>query len=182
MRRAAARPAAGSGSGRAVVKVLVAGMGNVLLGDDGFGVEVARRLTRGRLPAGVRVADYGVHGMRLGRELLHGYDLLILVDTLQRGGDPGTIYVIDAGGADGPRNGDTGGPAAIGEGDDGVSLDTVLSVLKALGGELARMIVVACEPANAEAGEGLTDPVARAVDRAVVVVRDLLAATPEPAE
>ena len=74
-------------------KMLVAGVGNIFLGDDGFGVEVARRLAEADLPSWVQVADYGISGMHLAYDLADGYDSAILVDTAQRGGEPGTLTV-----------------------------------------------------------------------------------------
>ena len=76
-------------------RTLVACLGNIFLSDDGFGVEVARRLARQDLPAGVRVTDYGIRGMHLAYDLAEGFDNTILVDTTQRGGEPGTMYVIE---------------------------------------------------------------------------------------
>jgi hydrogenase maturation protease len=72
-------------------RTLVAGIGNIFLSDDGFGVEVARRLATARLPAGVTVADYGIRGMHLAYDLASGFDAAILVDATSRGGAPGTI-------------------------------------------------------------------------------------------
>jgi hydrogenase maturation protease len=82
-------------------KILVAGIGNIFLGDDGFGVEVAARLAGGDLPDGVKVVDYGIRGMHLAYDLANGYDLAILIDATARGEAPGTLYVIepDASGA-----------------------------------------------------------------------------------
>src|SRR5215472_11455416 len=76
-------------------RVLVAGVGNVFLGDDGFGVEVARRLARMDLPAGVAVGDYGISGMHLAYDLADGVETAILVDAMPRGGEPGTVYVVE---------------------------------------------------------------------------------------
>jgi hydrogenase maturation protease len=76
-------------------KILVAGIGNIFLGDDGFGVEVAGRLADADLPDGVKVVDYGIRGMHLAYDLANGYDTAILVDATPRGGAPGTIYVIE---------------------------------------------------------------------------------------
>ncbi|GAA2459939.1 hypothetical protein GCM10010191_95410 [Actinomadura vinacea] len=77
------------------MKVLVAGVGNVLLGDDGFGVEVAGRLGAAPLPDGVRVADFGVRGVQLAHELLDGYDGLVLIDAVRLGDPPGTLSIIE---------------------------------------------------------------------------------------
>ena len=75
--------------------ILVAGIGNVFLADDGFGVEVARRLAERELPAGVKVADFGIRGMDLAYELQEDYDAAILVDAVPRGQPPGTLFVIE---------------------------------------------------------------------------------------
>ena len=76
-------------------RLLMAGVGNIFLGDDGFGVEVASRLAGAELPDWVRVADYGIRGMHLAYDLASGYDSAILIDATPRGGEPGTIYVIE---------------------------------------------------------------------------------------
>ena len=76
-------------------RMLVAGVGNIFLGDDGFGVEVARRLATEDLPEWVRVADYGISGMHLAYDLANGYETTILIDATARGDDPGTVYVIE---------------------------------------------------------------------------------------
>ncbi len=78
-----------------MTRTLVAGIGNIFLSDDGFGVEVARRLATAPLPAGVTVTDYGIRGMHLAYDLASGFDAAILVDATSRGGAPGTIYVIE---------------------------------------------------------------------------------------
>jgi hydrogenase maturation protease len=78
-------------------KVLVVGVGNVLQGDDGFGVRVAERLAgRTDLPPGVKVMEVGIGGMTLVQELFDGYDTLIVVDAVDRGGEPGTTYLLEA--------------------------------------------------------------------------------------
>ena len=76
-------------------RVLVAGVGNIFLGDDGFGVEVARRLSRVETPPDVRIADFGIRGVHLAYELLDGYDTLVLVDAMSRGEPPGTVSVVE---------------------------------------------------------------------------------------
>jgi len=75
--------------------LLIAGVGNIFLGDDGFGVEVASRLASAQLPDWARVADYGIRGMHLAHDLAGGYDSAILIDATPRGGAPGTLYVIE---------------------------------------------------------------------------------------
>lgn len=96
-------------------RVLVAGIGNVFLGDDGFGVETVRALSAHHLPDDVEVVDFGVRGVHLAYQLLDGYDTLLLVDATARGGPPGTLYLIEAD-AD---TGADGAGAGAGEGDAG---------------------------------------------------------------
>ncbi|MGH3344279.1 MAG: hydrogenase maturation protease [Carbonactinosporaceae bacterium] len=153
------------------MRVLVAGVGNVFLGDDGFGVEVAQRLAAEPLPEGVEVADFGIRGVHLAYQLLDGYDLLILVDAVTRGEEPGTVYVIEPDlGAVEPAGRDAPPVDA-----HGMAPDAVLALLKTFGGSVRRALVVACEPADVEERMGLSPPVAGAVDRAVGAVRELLA-------
>lgn len=146
-------------------RVLVAGIGNIFLGDDGFGVEVAARLSARPVPDGVRVADFGIRGVHLAYELLDGYDLVILVDTVNTGEPPGTITVLE------PDADSDGGVLP-----DAHDLDpvAVMGLLTDLGGSLGRMLVVGCQPADLSETMGLSDPVARAVDEAVEVVDDLV--------
>src|SRR5947207_12410878 len=77
-------------------RILVAAIGNIFLGDDAFGVEVAQRLLRRELPEGVRVVDFGIRGLDLTYALLEGYEAVVLVDAAPRGGRPGTLYALDA--------------------------------------------------------------------------------------
>ena len=162
-------------------RMLVAGVGNIFLGDDGFGAEVARRLAGAGLPGWVQVADYGISGMHLAYDLADGYDTAILIDAAQRGGEPGTLTVIEAapgGGAapEGPPD-PAGGSLAQTRLFDahGMQPDVVLSVLDMLGAGSARILVVGCEPASLDYGMELSEPVAKAVDAAVGVVMDLIA-------
>lgn len=160
---------------QAARRTLVAGVGNIFLGDDGFGVEVVHRLLAGPLPAGVKVVDYGIRGLHLAYELLDGYDELVLVDALPRGGDPGTVYVFEPATGDpgGGPDDDPGGAAPPMDGHD-MNPQAVLALVRALGGRLGRVVVIGCEPADASDRMGLTAPVAAAVDRAVHTVRDLI--------
>jgi hydrogenase maturation protease len=150
--------------------VLVAGVGNVFLGDDGFGVAVAERLAAERLPEGVRVEDYGIRGVHLAYELLNGYDRAILVDAVARGGEPGTIYLIEPEpGGDRPIA--HGAPALDGH---GMQPDAVLRLLSTLGGDPSSVLVVGCEPADISERMGLSDRVAAAVEPAAGMVRELI--------
>jgi hydrogenase maturation protease len=146
-------------------RVLVAGAGNIFLGDDGFGVEVAARLAREPLPDGVEVEDFGIRGVHLAYTLLDGYDVLILVDAVPRGDEPGTVYVIRA-------DLDAPAPPEVMDAHD-LAPETVLALLTRLGGRLDACYVVGCEPAGTE-GIGLSEPVAAAVDTAVARVRALV--------
>lgn len=152
-------------------KVLVAGIGNIFLGDDGFGPEVARRMLTGDtddvgLPEGVRVVDYGIRGMHLAYDLLDGVGTLLIVDSVPGDGVPGSISMLEV------------GPDDLGDGDfDAHGMDpvAVLGSLTSLGGALPPTYVVGCCPADVGEGIGLSPPVAAAVDAAVAVVRTLVA-------
>ena len=151
--------------------MLVAGVGNIFLGDDGFGVEVARRLTTMDLPSWVQVTDYGISGMHLAYDLADRYETAILIDTARRGERPGTLTVIEAG-----RPEETGAVAESRLFDaHGMQPDVVLGVLDMLGASSARVLVVGCEPASLDYGMELSEPVAKAVDAAVQIVMDLIA-------
>jgi hydrogenase maturation protease len=160
-------------------RLLVAGVGNIFLGDDGFGVEVAHRLAAAGLPGWVRVADYGIRGMHLAYDLAEGYDAAILIDAVARGGEPGATYVIEP---EIPSH-DAGRPPL---GDSmlfnahGMQPDVVLEMLGRLGGRPARVLVVGCEPASVAEGMGLSEPVAAAVPKAVDIVRGLVATMQPP--
>jgi hydrogenase maturation protease len=152
-------------------RVLVAGVGNIFLGDDGFGVEVAKRLAIRRMPEGVRVADFGIRGVHLAYELLDGYDALVLVDALPMGEAPGTLAVIEPDPRALTPPGDEVTPAI-----DAHSMNpgAVLGMLAGLGGTVALIRVVGCEPASLEEGIGLSPAVAAAVDEAVTLVEELV--------
>lgn len=146
--------------------VLAAGVGNVFLGDDAFGVEVARQLATEPLPEGAHVADFGIRGVHLAYELLEGYDAVVLIDAVPRGDEPGTLFVIEPD-IDGLAPAVPGAPVM-----DAHSLtpDAVFALLKTLGGRLDRALVVGCEPADTDERMGLSEPVAAAVR----MVRELL--------
>jgi hydrogenase maturation protease len=162
-------------SGVELRKILVAGIGNVFLGDDGFGVEVASRLSDSEFPEGVKVRDFGIRGYDLAYALLEGYGLTILVDAAPRGSPPGTLYVIE------PEMGQNASQP------QGVALDAhamnpvaVLRLAQSMGPVSGRILLVGCEPATlgGEEGQmGLSETVAAAVDEAVVLVKKLVAET-----
>jgi hydrogenase maturation protease len=144
-------------------RVLIAGVGNVFFGDDGFGPEVAQRLVADP-PAGTKVEDFGIRGLHLAYELLNGYERAILIDAVPRGERPGTLYVIE------PRG---QAPASTPDAHS-MDLGNVFGYLCVLGGEPPPLTIVGCEPETAEPGMGLSPPVAQSVDTAVAMVRRLV--------
>lgn len=147
-------------------RVLLAGIGNIFLGDDAFGVEVARRLQSERLPDGVVAADFGIRGVHLAYELAEGlYDALIIVDATPRGGEPGTLYVIEADGAADPQIADSDA--------HGLTPEMVLAWLARMGATPPRVFVVGCEPAFLGEAMELSEAVSAAVEPAVRLVREL---------
>lgn len=154
-------------------RILVAGVGNIFLGDDAFGVEVVRRLAERTLPEGVRVIDFGIRGFDLTYALLDGYESAILVDATQRGGPPGTLYVIE------PEP-DEPGVTDVGDlmiESHGMNPAKVLRLVAALGGQVKRILLVGCEPeslgSEEEMAMGLSPPVQAALDEAVRLVESL---------
>lgn len=152
-------------------RILVAGIGNIFLGDDAFGVEVIRRLLERPQPDDVHVVDFGVRGRDLAYALLDGYAGAILVDATCRGQPPGTLFVLE--------------PEPDGRPDESSMLGahatdpaTVLHLARSLGGRLPCLRLVGCEPASvtpAESGEiGLSEPVCAAVDEAVRLIETLV--------
>lgn len=151
-------------------QVLIAGIGNIFLGDDAFGVEVARRLAQRPQPEGVRVVDFGIRGLDLAYALMDGPDLAILVDALPRGGTPGTVYLLD------PDLDDPGNPALLDP--HGMSPLNVLRMVQSFGGKCPPLRVVGCEPATFGSEEdpimGLSERVADAVDQAMRLIEELV--------
>jgi hydrogenase maturation protease len=153
--------------------LLIVGIGNVFLGDDGFGVEVARRLASQELPAGVRAVDFGTRGLHLAFELLDRSEATtILVDATPRGGDPGTVYLIEP---DLGQLADLAGQGAGGMTDaHGMTPAAVFSLLRTLGGTPGRVLIVGCEPLRCEEEMGLSPPVEAAVGEAVKLVLEVV--------
>jgi hydrogenase maturation protease len=147
--------------------VLIAGAGNVFLGDDGFGVALARRLADEELPEGVLVGDYGISGMHLAYDLVECYERLILLDAMARGEQPGTVTVLEVDPADPDFGGDAPPDA------HGMQPDAVLGLLRQLGGSVERILVVGCEPASLSDEMTLSPEVEAAVERTVPLVVDL---------
>jgi hydrogenase maturation protease len=158
-------------------RVLVAGIGNVFLGDDGFGVEVARELMRAPAPPGVAVVDVGIRALHLAYELLDPPELLLIIDAVSRGQPPGTLYLIDID-VGARANADAEADACIaGEmlGDaHGITVSSVLATLRALGGTPPRTRLVGCEPAFVGAAMELSPIVAASVPLALAMVREAM--------
>jgi hydrogenase maturation protease len=152
-------------------RILVACIGNIFLGDDGFGVEVARRLLRKSMPANVRVEDFGIRGFDLAYAIADAPDVTILVDACPRGGAPGTVYVIEPDLSEiqslesAPAEGHSMNPLSV------------LRLAISMGAQLKQIVLVGCEPAflgGEEGHMGLSAPVDAAVDEAVRVVESLI--------
>jgi hydrogenase maturation protease len=153
--------------------VLVAGIGNIFLGDDAFGVEVAQRLARREQRPGVRVVDFGIRGFDLAYALLAEDQVTILVDALPRGDAPGTLCVLEP---DLAELADGSVPPSIEP--HGMDPVRVLRLALALGGQPGRVLVVGCEPATVEPSEDgsmeLSPPVEAAVEEAIRMVESLV--------
>jgi hydrogenase maturation protease len=155
----------------ALRSILVAGVGNAWLHDDGFGGEVARRLEQRALPPGVTVMDAGTGGLDLAYEVMRGYDALVVLDVSKQGGEPGTLYVIEPG-EDSVEGGIEDGQVIN---PHGMDPQTVLRFVKSIGAWPGRVVVIACEPAQVEEmGWGLSGEVQAAVERAVDLVLDTI--------
>lgn len=153
-------------------RVLVAGIGNVFRGDDGFGVALADRLWRRELPDGVEVVDFGIRGMDLAFAIQDGYDAVVLLDAAPRGGPPGTVYVLEVG-PDDP-------PAQVSVDAHGMDPVSVLGLVRSFGGTPPPTYLVGCEPASVPGGDDpdvvadLSEPVRAALEPAVAAVESLL--------
>ncbi len=152
-------------------RILVAGIGNIFMGDDAFGVETARKLMQGALPDAVQVIDFGIRSYDLAYALAEGYDSIILVDATARGYAPGTVYLIepdltkldqlDAGTVDAHS----------------MNPVRVLQMAQSLGGQPGRLFLVGCEPAVLERQDGefgLSDQVQAAVPKAIEMIESLI--------
>jgi hydrogenase maturation protease len=161
-------------------RILIACIGNIFLGDDGFGVEVAQRLMNRQYPEGVQIIDFGIRGMELAYTLLADYDALVLVDAVPRGGVPGTLYLIEPDLTDmTSERGVEAGRIAV----DAHSMDPVkvLAFATTLGAKPTHTLLVGCEPATIDRAEddtelrmGLSEPVQAAVDEAVKMIDSLV--------
>lgn len=171
-------PAIGSGE-TPRQRVLVAGIGNIFLGDDGWGVALAGRLAARALPRGVDVVDFGIRGMDLAYAMQDDYEAVVFLDATPRGRQPGTLYLIEPDLEDIEMTIDAHGMDPV----------KVLALARTLGAEsLPRTLVVGCEPQTRMSAEDdrivaeLTDPVRAALDEAVGLVEDLLTELTRPQE
>ena len=153
-------------------RILIAGVGNIFLGDDGFGVEVVRRLAGRELPEGVEVVDFGIRGMDLAYALQDDYEVVIFIDATPRGEKPGTVYLLE------PEIEENGEVVLDTHGMDPVK---VITLSRALGARPTRILVVGCEPQVVVSGEDyddmlmeLSEPVRAAVEEAVKLVESLV--------
>jgi hydrogenase maturation protease len=153
-------------------RILIAGIGNIFLADDGFGCEVVRRLAGRGLPEGVEVVDFGIRGLDLAYALMEPYEAVVFVDALPRGEEPGTVYLIE------PEIEDEGEAAIDTHGMDPVK---VIRFARAMGAETRKTLVVGCEPKMVLTGENyddmsmeLSEPVSSAVVEAANLVESLV--------
>lgn len=148
---------------------LVACIGNIFLGDDGFGCEVARALAHMDLPGGVTVVDYGIRGLDLAYSLLEPYKTVIIVDAIARGSSPGTVYLLQPAGS-------TASPGTL----DPHSMDPVrvIATARSLGEVSSEIYIVGCEPSDfgdeLEGRMGLSEAVAASVPEAARAVIELI--------
>jgi hydrogenase maturation protease len=152
-------------------KILVAGIGNIFLGDDAFGSEVARRLMDESLPAEVQVKDFGIRSYDLAYAMMDGYEITILIDITLREEAPGTVYLIE------PDLNHLGpfDEKAV----DAHSMNPVraLQMLQSLGGAPGKLFLIGCQPAILEVEDGqieLSEPVKKAVPKAIELLKSLI--------
>ena len=152
-------------------RILVAGIGNIFLGDDGFGVEVVKRLSSRKFPASVRVVDFGIRGFDLAYALQDGYEITILVDAYPHGQPPGTVSFVE------PDLSELDEPGQAVVETHGMNPLNVLRMAASMNGGLKRVLLVGCEPATfgGEEGQmGLSEPVNAAIDEAVKLVASVV--------
>ena len=150
--------------------ILVAGVGNIFLGDDAFGSHVARRMIECFSASNVRIIDFGIRGLGLAYALTEGYDASIIVDTFARGAEAGTIYVVEPDASEIDR---------AAERIEAHAMDPVriLALARSMGAELRNVRIVGCEPETFEPNEGmdLSPRVAAAVEPAIQIIQSLIA-------
>ena len=152
-------------------RVMIAGVGNMFMKDDGFGGAVIKRMSNKKFPEGVEVKDFGTGGLKLAYDLMKGYDGLILLDASSRGEKPGTLYVIEPNENDIDPDLEQGGPIDP----HGADPVTVLRFVKSIGSWPGKVLIVGCEPETVDDFEiGLSEPVNAAIDKAVEMVDDII--------
>jgi hydrogenase maturation protease len=152
-------------------RVMVAGVGNMFMKDDGFGGAVIKSIRNKKFPEGVEVKDFGTGGLKLAYDLMKGYDGLILIDASMRGEKPGTLYVIEPTETDFNADLEQGGPIDP----HGADPATILRFVRSIGSWPARVLIVACEPETVDDFEiGLSAPVSAAIESAATMVEDLV--------
>jgi hydrogenase maturation protease len=155
-------------------KTLIVGFGNVLLGDDGFGVEVVKRLAADDLPSHIHTLDVGIAGMHFVLQLMEGFEAVIVVDAVTRGQPPGTLSVFRPSAADRPLDSEEWIDPHAAEPAQALELARALGLLP------ERVTVVGCEPGSCRLGMPLSASVNAAVDCAVRTIRGMVAADGEP--
>jgi hydrogenase maturation protease len=152
--------------------ILIAGIGNIFLGDDGFGPEVIRRVPAHLAGPRVKLTDYGIRGMHLAYDLLDGWQALVLIDALPSRGSPGTLHVFEA----------DHRMLTAATGLDAHAMDpaAVFASLNSLGGSPPHTVVIGCEVDNVEEGIGLSECVEAAVPQALQAIEDVVARLLEP--
>jgi hydrogenase maturation protease len=159
-------------------RILIAGVGNIFLGDDAFGVEVVREMAGQPIPSEVRVVDFGIRGLDLTYALLEDYDAAILVDAAPRGQAPGTLYVIE------PETPDRAACADLSRDDPlvdahGMHPEKILRLVVGMGGRLRHVLIVGCEPTPFDPEQdmdmSLSPPVQRAIPEAIQLIQSLIA-------
>ncbi len=156
------------------MRALVAGFGNIFFGDDGYGPAVARLLAAQPFPPQVRVTDFGIRGMHAAFEMLDGYDVVVLIDAVPRGGAPGTLYVID------PSDRADEAAGATAPDAHAMELHNALALYERLAKDLLpekrpKIVIVGCEPESTGEGMVLSEAVAAAVPATLPLVRKILA-------
>ncbi len=155
-------------------RVLVAGVGNDLLGDDGFGIAVIRRFFEGGVPEGVEVFESGIAGIRMVQELMDGYEALVIVDATDRGEEPGTVCLLEVEVPDTEELTEEGRQEFLADTHLAVP-SKALTLARAIDVLPPRVYILGCQPKECELGMGLSEPVERGAAEATRRLRKLCA-------
>ena len=157
-------------------RILIAGIGNIFLGDDAFGCEVAQQLLRQTFPDHIKIIDFGIRSLDLTYALLESWEAVILIDAVPRSEAPGTVYVIEP---EAPSPDPAAAPSGMPVIDaHGMDPAKVLALVASMGGTLPRLILIGCEPAPVDEMDmqtGLSDAVLAAIPQAIEIIKDLAA-------